>query len=80
MNQLISVRTNILYTKVGEEYIKLNELVLLVDEPSYKRTNDGEVIRERGVKELRFTVTEKAFEDLILFLTDLKNAGEGDLG
>jgi hypothetical protein len=79
MNQLISVRTNILYTKVGEEYIKLNELVLLVDEPSYKRTNDGEVIRERGVKELRFTVTEKAFEDLILFLTDLKNAGEGDL-
>jgi len=50
MNQLISVRTNILYTKVGEEYIKLNELVLLVDEPSYKRTNDGEVIRERGIK------------------------------
>ena len=80
MNQLISVRTNILYTKVGEEYIKLNELVLLVDEPSYKRTNDGEVIRERGVKELRFTVTEKAFENLILLLKALKNTSEGDLG
>jgi hypothetical protein len=79
MNHLVSIRTNIMYAKKGEEFEKFQELILLVDKPSYKFSNEGEVVRERGIEELRFCVSEKAFEQFIEFLEKIKDAKESDL-
>jgi len=56
MNTLIQVRSNIFYTKKEkankrqkDEFIRFNEIVLLVDEATYTHTNSGEIVRERGV-------------------------------
>jgi hypothetical protein len=80
MNQLIQVRQNIFYTKQEGEFVKGREIILVVDEVNYKRTNEGDVIRERGCKEIRFVLnSDDAFEALIEALTNLKNAKEEDL-
>jgi hypothetical protein len=83
MNHLISARTNIMYSKTKEEgkeeYKRFQEVILLVDTPSYKYSNEGEIIRERGINELRFTVSEKGFGDFIDLLTKLKDIQESEL-
>jgi hypothetical protein len=79
MNHLVSVRTNIMYKKVKEEYKKYFELILLVDKPSYKKTNDGEAIRERGIDEQRFIVSEEAYDKLIEMLKEIRIAKDDDL-
>lgn len=86
MNTLLSIRTNILYSKKkkennedADEFIKHNELIFLVDKPKYIQNNEGNIVRSRGVEELRFTVSEKAFEALIKLLTELKNTDESGL-
>lgn len=86
MNTLISVRTNIVYAKNkkqdenGEDvFVRHQELIFLVDKPTYRYSNEGEIIRERGLDELRFTVSEKAFDQLIKVLEQLKEASESDL-
>lgn len=76
---LISVRSNIIYTKHGDEYMKFHELVFVVDESKYKRTNEGEIIREREVSDVRFTISDSKFDALIGLLEHLKNAKEEDL-
>ncbi len=86
MNTLISIRTNIIYEKLEkendlheDEYKRFNELIFLVDKPVYKFSNEGEIIRERVIEELRFVVSEKNFDTLIKMLTTLKDAKENDL-
>ena len=87
MNHLVSVRTNILYGKKDkkeerhheDEFNKFHELIFLIDKPFYKRSTEGEIIRERGVEEARFIVSEKAFDDLIKILVKLKDADESEL-
>jgi len=86
MNTLLSIRTNILYCKKDKknkedayEFVKHNELIFLVDKPKYTQTNGGEIIRERAVEELRFTVSEKAFETLIEHLIKVKDLDESEL-
>lgn len=86
MNHLVSVRTNILYGKGDkkeesqvDEFNKYHELIFLIDKPFYKRSTEGEIIRERGVDEARFIVSEKAFEELIKILVKLKDADESEL-
>lgn len=73
MNTLVSVRTNIFYAKKKnqdgkseDEFVRHQELIFLVDKPTYRYSNEGEIIRERGlVDEVRFTVSDKGFEALI---------------
>jgi hypothetical protein len=86
MNSLVSIRTNIVYAKKRkqdekseDEFVKHQELIFLVDKPNYRYSNEGEVIRERGLEELRFTVSDKAFEQLIKLLEKLKDVDESDL-
>lgn len=79
MNQLVEIRTNIVYTKEKDSYKRLQELIFLVEKPSYKFTNEQEVIRTRELTELRFAVTEQAFEQMIGLLTHLKDVKEEDL-
>jgi len=86
MNTLLSIRTNILYSKKdkkkkedADEFVKHHELIFLVDKPKYQQTNSGEIIRERAVDELRFTVSERAFDELIKLLVKLQNADESEL-
>lgn len=87
MNTLVSIRTNIVYAKKKkkedshheEEYSRHQELIFLVDKPAYRYSNEGEIIRERQLDELRFTVSEKSFETLIELLKKLKDADESDL-
>jgi hypothetical protein len=84
MNHLISVRTNILYSKIKEEgkeeeYKRFQELIFLVDTPTYRYSNEGEIIRERGLNEVRFTVSDNAFEQLITMLGKLKEVDESEL-
>jgi hypothetical protein len=83
MNQLLSIRKNIYYTKGksdSEEYNRAHEIVLIVDEPKYSRTNEGEIVRERGCKEIRFTISsDEAFNKFIEILTKYKESKEEDL-
>jgi len=76
MNHLISVRSNVLYAKVEGEFKMSHELIFLLDKPTYRRTNDGEIVRERGIEEARFIVNENGLEALIEVLKGLKDAGE----
>lgn len=85
MNTLLSIRTNILYAKKpkkikedADEFVKHFELIFLVDKPKYTHTNSGEIVRERAVEELRFNVSEKAFESLMENLEIIKNSDESD--
>jgi hypothetical protein len=84
MNSLISIRTNIFYNKEvkeGEEtYNRHQELIMLVDKPKYTYSNEGEIVRERGLEELRFTVSEKGFEQLIEMLEKMKEVEPDELG
>jgi hypothetical protein len=86
MNTLISVRTNLLYSKKekkvkedADEFIKHHELIFLVDKPKYMQTNGGEIVRERGIDELRFTVSERAYDELIKVLVKLQDIDESEL-
>jgi hypothetical protein len=86
MNTLVSIRTNIVYAKKPkqdenseDEFVRHQELIFLVDKPTYRYSNEGEIIRERGLDEVRFTVSEKAFETLIKLLTELKDVDESQL-
>jgi hypothetical protein len=86
MNTLLSVRTNILYSKKdkkkkedADEFLKHHELIFLVDKPTYIHTNSGEIVRQRAVDEVRFMVSEKAFDTLIELLTKLKDIDESEL-
>ncbi len=87
MNHLISIRTNIIYAKKkkenetdADEYKKFHELIFLVDKPTYRRTNDSDIVREREVEELRFNVSDKAFDEMIKLLVKLKDIKEEELG
>lgn len=86
MNTLVSVRTNIVYAKkkkqdekAEDEFVRHQELIFLVDKPAYRYSNEGEIIRERGLDEVRFTVSDKAFEQLIKLLEKLKDVDESEL-
>ena len=86
MNTLISVRTNIFYAKKKkkdenseDEFVRHQELIFLVDKPTYHYSNEGEIVRERGIDEVRFVVSDNAFEQLIKHLDKLKNIDESEL-
>jgi hypothetical protein len=86
MNTLISVRTNLFYCKKekklkedADEYIKHHELIFLVDNAKYTQTNSGEIVRERAIDEVRFTVSTKAYDELINVLVRLKDIDETEL-
>jgi len=79
MKQIADVRTNIFYTKEGEEYTKMFEVVLLLDCPTYRRTNDGAMIRERDIEEVRIMVTPKNADTLAKLFEGLKDLTESDL-
>ena len=83
MNTLVSVRTNIVYAKkkkqdekAEDEFVRHQELIFLVDKPTYRYSNEGEIIRERGLDEVRFTVSDKAFDHLIKLLEKLKDVDD----
>ena len=86
MNQLISVRTNLFYRKKEKKqkededvFIKHHELIFLVDKAKYNRTDSGEIVRERAIEELRFTVAEDSFEMLVKILLHMQSADESQL-
>lgn len=86
MNTLMSIRTNLFYTKKSkinkedkDEFIKQHELIFLVDKPKYSRTNAGEIVRERDIEELRFCVSNEQFDKVIELLKTLKDCNEDDL-
>jgi hypothetical protein len=80
MKSLIGIRSNLYYTKdeKGVE-TKHHELILLLDTPTYSRSNTGEVIRERAIEEARFTTTDKGLDALLETLGAMKEATEADL-
>lgn len=84
MNRLLQIRTNIYYTKTKEEgaeevYNKFLELVFLVDKPLYTKTSEGEVVRNRGVDEVRITVAADDMPSLIEVLQKYSTVDEKEL-
>lgn len=86
MNSLLSIRLNILYSKLpkkkkeyADEYEKFTEIILLCDKPSYEFTNERDVIRKREVEELRFIVSEAALDALIKRLQAIKDADDNNI-
>ena len=92
MNTLMSIRTNILYKKKAKaeidddatgdasQFERYQEMIFLIDKPIYSRSNSGEIIRERGVEELRFVVSEAAYANMLQALTQLQTVTEEELG
>jgi len=82
MSQLLSIRKNIFYTKKSSKSKELNrvhEMVLILDKPVYRRSDTG-IIRERGLKEVRFVIpSDAAFDELITLLTQMKDSKEENL-
>lgn len=85
MNQLISIRTNILYTKNQKEkkededvFLKHHELIFLVDKAKYS-IDSGEIVRKRYIQELRFTINEKAYDELIKTLVKIQKIDDSKL-
>lgn len=80
-NQLLEVRENIYYSKkeTEGEYNKFHELIFVTDEAKYSRTNEGDVVRERGCKEFKIVVTSENLGKLIEVLQSYKDAKEEDL-
>lgn len=76
MEQLISVRTNVFYYKKGNDFLKHHEVILLLDSPNYVRSNEGEVIRERGIVEQRFIIANDNIDKLIAHLESIKDIEE----
>jgi hypothetical protein len=80
MKRLAEVRVNIMYSKTKEGEFKKNfDLVFLSEKANYILNNEGDVIRERGIQESRFFVSEKAFDALIELLQKIRTAEESDL-
>lgn len=80
MNGLVTVTTNIFYSKDSEgNFHKSNELVFVLDETNYEITKSGNVERTKQLRDVRFVVSEKGFDKLIEVLQKLKNAKEEDL-
>ena len=81
INHVLEVRKNIFYTKDKQNnFIRGHEIVLVVDEPKYSRTNEGDVVRERSCKELRFTIsTDEKFDLFIEILQKYRDSKEEDL-
>jgi hypothetical protein len=83
MNQLLEIRKNVYYTKKkseSDEYNRVHEIVMIVDEPKYSQTNEGSIIRERSCKEIRFTIpSDEMFDQVIEALTELKDSKEENL-
>jgi hypothetical protein len=80
MNGIVTVTTNILYTKDSEgNFNKQNELVFVLDETNYEVTKSGNVERTKQLKDIRFVVSEKGFDKLIEVLQKLRDAKEEDL-
>ena len=84
MNTLLSVRTNIVYAKKQnenneDEFVRHQELIFLVEKPNYRYSTEGEIIRERSIDEVRFTVSVKSFDKLIEVLERLKDIDESEL-
>jgi len=84
MKHLLSIRTNILYSKIKDEkekeiFKRYQELIFLVDKPEYLRTNEGEIIRARGVEEMRFIVSDEALQGMIDLLKRIQESEPGDL-
>ena len=79
MNQLQQTRQNIFYKKIEGKFIKILELVFLVDEVKYSVNNESTIVRERGVKELRMAMTTEQLDDLIEQLKVYRDIKEEDL-
>lgn len=80
-NQVLEIRQNIFYTKETSagEFKKMHEIIFIVDESKYSRTNESEVIRERGCKEVRITVGAKSLEKVIEVLSKFKDTKEEEM-
>lgn len=80
MNNLIEIRTNILYTKDDQdEYNKFFELVLLTAESGYQLNNQSKIVREHKIKEHRVIVSESNLDAVISNLQQLKDVKEKEL-
>ena len=76
MNSLVSVRSNTFYHKEKKDekevFTKHHEVVLLIDNPKYTCSNEGEVLRERSIEQLRFTVSDDGVDQLIKYLEAIR--------
>lgn len=81
MNQLLEIRQNIYYKKETSEgeYEKIHEIVLVLDQPNYTRTNEGSIVRERGCKEVRFAIPNNMMSSVIKAFETYKESKEEDL-
>jgi hypothetical protein len=83
MSQLLQIRKNITYGKKDskdEELIPIHEIILVVDKPQYTRTNEGDIIRERGCEQLRFTIEgDEAYDKFIAIFIAYKESKPEDL-
>lgn len=62
------------------EFVKVHELIFLVEKARYTITNSREILRENDVEDLRFIVTPNVYELLIAELQKLKDIDETELG
>jgi hypothetical protein len=73
MKQLSSILTNVYYLKEKDKYERLRELIFLVDKANYIYSNEGDIIRERSIEQVRFSTNENGIGRLIEVLQKIKD-------
>lgn len=87
MANLLSIRQNIKYAKKpkkqqddADEFIRIDELIFIVENPTYRYTNEGDIVRERKVDQFRIDVLNKDIDLIIKTLEGIRDSNESDLG
>jgi hypothetical protein len=65
MNHLISINSNEIFSKDFDDLKKYTEIIFLIDKPTYHINNEGDILRSRKVKQMRFFVSEQNLDALI---------------
>jgi hypothetical protein len=77
MAELVTVRSNIFYTKNKEgQFVRANELIFLTDEAEYRKNSEGEIVRERKIVQHRMMVRQDALLMLAKALTEFHDSSE----
>ncbi|WP_431471921.1 hypothetical protein I5168_11980 [Nonlabens sp. SCSIO 43208] len=80
MKQAIQVRTNLYYIKDEKEnFEKINEIIVLCHKHTYKLNNQSQIVRESGIEELRFTITQENAKAFMETFQNILDADEKDL-
>ena len=73
MNRLLSINSNVFYYKIEDEFVKMLELVFIIDKAKYIHSADNTIpINERQLEDFRFIISHENYDKMIDLLKEYK--------